>query len=1007
MPSDEHLPACIKEFAEFLKTEYLQDPIIQEDPWPPPPCKKYCDLAWSNYESSWFGNNSSIEEIFQQPLDFTDEESDSESESEDKISKTKPFRILIDGDPGVGKTTLCRKLAKSWAEGVLFQNFNLVLLVQLRDQRNARASSYQCFFYHDNSKIQKQVVRYVGNTSGANTLFIFDGFDELSKEERSRGSIFLDIVKRRKLRNSSVVVTSRPYGSDTLQSLQTLTRHIQIKGFQEEQIRECIRESIPVKAKAEKLIKKLNKDRNLQQLFVIPNNCAIIIYIYKCEGKLPNTLTELYTKFIDNTLVRNADDIALEKRREYENALKKLAYLGLRNEQLTFQRDEIIPEKGSTLGLMTASKSYTSSGRVVAYNFLHLTIQEYYAACWINASFSESEKIKFLNENYSESRFRVTLIFLAGITKFSGVELRNSLSRIWESVLVLAYNETIDTKVNRLHANRLDSFRTGIFKYEQLRWFLTLAHETQSAVFDSNTMSCHVILVLDFHYIDDYLTDLLGSFLSTNSVIFERLEILLDHQLSYETFFGKLQLSKSNVQQLGLHNCSLHHCDEILGSYMFKEVEYLRMDSPLHYKTYYQLRSEKVKLWGADLKPTTEGSRALRALLLEGHLRHLLLHYILPPEAESILKCTLTPALPKSKLTTLCLHCELGISQEVFLHLNQAIRSNKSIKILNLCIGSDILGFWPYGRYSISKALPSPVTSFEIYSKEIVRIRTYFLSVHCILSDNKAIEHFSLTRTQDPGEEYIHFPCEEKELSLDFTKIFFSLSTITRLTISCVLLCIPYLNEMLENNKTLISLTLTEVDSMCNSKSSSQGIFYYLAQGLRKNNTLKRLCLNSATYHLHCDKSKLRKPEIWPKFRLDNDDLINSNIKLFQLLDCIQKHSSLKVFVFDFYSHFQKYEFGSFNRQNQRALTRVMLRNKSLQTLTISGFSFENQQMIEVARALVLNGRRSDIELTFTKRYFEDHDTHYKAIQAEVVEFKNVILKTMMTVLTYIMNQKY
>lgn len=46
----------------------------------------------------------------------------------------RPFRILIEGNPGYGKTTLTLKMASDWAAKKEYINkFHLVFLIPLRD----------------------------------------------------------------------------------------------------------------------------------------------------------------------------------------------------------------------------------------------------------------------------------------------------------------------------------------------------------------------------------------------------------------------------------------------------------------------------------------------------------------------------------------------------------------------------------------------------------------------------------------------------------------------------------------------------------------------------------------------------------------------------------------------------------------------------------------------------------------------------------------------------------
>ena len=159
----------------------------------------------------------------------------------------KQLRVLVDGAPGVGKTTLCRNISKDWGCEGFLSEYKLVVLLHLRDPRIAKAERIEDFFYHDDPDLQAEVVKQVRKTSGAGVLLIFDGFDELSEEERMDRSLFLDIIKGEVLSQCSVLVTSRPYASENLQCLGSIIRRVEVLGFTKEQVCKCITNTIKMK----------------------------------------------------------------------------------------------------------------------------------------------------------------------------------------------------------------------------------------------------------------------------------------------------------------------------------------------------------------------------------------------------------------------------------------------------------------------------------------------------------------------------------------------------------------------------------------------------------------------------------------------------------------------------------------------------------------------------------------------------------------------------------------
>ena len=92
----------------------------------------------------------------------------------------KPLKcVLVEGAPGIGKSTFAWEVCKRWGKGENFQQFSLVVLLSLRDATMHEAKTLAELFNYDDKSMQSQIFADLVRSHGKDLLLVMDGLDEL------------------------------------------------------------------------------------------------------------------------------------------------------------------------------------------------------------------------------------------------------------------------------------------------------------------------------------------------------------------------------------------------------------------------------------------------------------------------------------------------------------------------------------------------------------------------------------------------------------------------------------------------------------------------------------------------------------------------------------------------------------------------------------------------------------------------------------------------------------
>ena len=369
--------------------------------------------------------------------------------------------VLIEGAPGIGKSTLLKEVAYRWGKQHLLQTYELVLLVCLRDPSLKQVESVddllQLFYKRDKNatEIVSACTEYLSKNGGRTLVLLLDGYDEYPEDLR-KCSLIADIIKRQVLPLCSLVVSSRPHASAHFHTWAVI--RVDILGFTEIEREYYIKQALSDQPhNIEELTQYLHQHPSIDSTCFIPFNMVILLYLYKLGVSLPKSSTELYHHFICSTICRHfcklgnpltCDNTDLTNLPEPYNKiiqqLSKLSLEALNENKLIFTFDEFVtacpdiaaaPGAINGFGLLQVVQHFGLYTKTMTLNFIHFTIQEFLAACYFS-HLPPNEQFKMMEGKFwSNIHFNMFSMYIS-LTKGQQPAFKKFLSNGNEAIAI-------------------------------------------------------------------------------------------------------------------------------------------------------------------------------------------------------------------------------------------------------------------------------------------------------------------------------------------------------------------------------------------------------------------------------------------------------------------------------------------------------------------------------------------------------------------------------------------
>ena len=332
------------------------------------------------------------------------------------------YKILIKGNPGMGKTTQLKKVGWDWARG-LFRMFSIVFFVFLK-------------FVQPGERIEDSILKQNPELEGLGVspsklrqlldrfsdryLLILDGLDE---HGLGQNLDVLKIIRNQKLLDCAIVVSSRPHSTREVKA--EFPTVIRVDGFNRKEAKRFISNFFTDKHKIEEIMK--FKPSDSREEFPI-QKCPIFFCFLVAEQEIDLSdkaisMGDVYTRLvkclykkytIKNNIKFEVDEFVLVLK-----SVGKLALRTLKSNNSLLEESEVLSVVGDfafEYGFFAGHEDFRLIGDPAAdiyVTYPHRSLEEFFGSFGFCQALSEGQSLKgVLGTNNRKSLLLVNPLFL-------------------------------------------------------------------------------------------------------------------------------------------------------------------------------------------------------------------------------------------------------------------------------------------------------------------------------------------------------------------------------------------------------------------------------------------------------------------------------------------------------------------------------------------------------------------------------------------------------------------